>query len=328
MPKTPSPRIQTMLMDLDRDGFTVIRGALSERVIGEHLAEFEPAIHSLVREYRDKNNVSDDVNDTRAFLSGGRFVRNGMHELHRTSDTVQKIFFEPLLLELAGHRFTAEPVFAHGYTSLYPIHLADSEPYMRLPHSDYLAAAAPDPWTLGLRFWCALEDIDSRSGPFYIRKGSHRLVSEQLQRDMLDSDPELALEMRAQLSATSREDWFPLFSRRHATACRLMHERCNALELETVTFILEKGDVVAFNPATVHGTQLCEDERLTRKNTILNLVADGAPYYHGRSWWGPRHDYRRPENDIGFETERTAYGLRWLDYLERLESTAGRAVVH
>ena len=313
---------KTSLLD---HGFAVLPGVLPHPLIDAHLDRVEPVIHLAMEDVRrEEGGPAGEIDASVYFRNARRVLRRGI-EACRESEATQALFYNEDVRSFAQDCFGAEPVFSHGSTTLYPTGRAPDVP--QPPHADYLSSAAPDPWTMGLRFWCALEDIDPDSGPLEIWPRSHTEVSPRVQTALVDEDPEIAAGLVRQLDAASEAGWKSVVGPLLSRAGERLAVECEKLGLKSRTFALRKGDVVAFNPGVVHRPSPARDRRLTRKVLIFNLCHPTAPWYSFRAYWGARHDYRCPDNQMPDIVERGPHGLRWANYPAAWEAKTNLPVV-
>ncbi|MGC4081961.1 MAG: hypothetical protein QM736_07600 [Vicinamibacterales bacterium] len=101
-----------------------------------------------------------------------------------TSDvTRHRISAAPALRAFAAEWFDDEPAIMIGMSHLYALgsHI----------HTDTLNTASTDDWAHTVRFWCALEDIDPRSGPIRFYAGTHRIITATIREENPDGAPRL-----------------------------------------------------------------------------------------------------------------------------------------
>lgn len=288
---------------LAEDGYVIWRGILDPAAIDLHLRWYEA--HAAEIDGRSQSDRGQE---------GLQRLRLARTVLQEADETHHGLCFHPDILAFAQSYFGAEPVLR-----LWGTHLYTAGSHI---HADCLNSAATDPWEHELRLWCALEDVDPASGPIYHYPGSHRSISGDIRERMLAETPayhDVLLQVFSPPSPAAA-DWY-----KHLT--RLIQERVGELGLERLVPPMKKGDVLIFAPAIIHGSVPAERPELTRKCMIFNLFALGARFYVPGGYWGPRHDYRRPENEVHFNVARTSGGLRILDYLKTCEEISRRRIV-
>ncbi len=260
-----------------------------------YLGQFTSALRLQLEEIKDRFSVPDGTSDAVALRIArdtpeGLALFRKVHLLNPLREETCKLVFDPRLHALARLRFGDAPAFWNGMTHVAPAGPVPGEE-VRV-HADYASGGwTPDPWSDGLRFWCALEDIDLRSGPFFVYRGSHRSVTPKVMVDILKADPNLVDDLRRQLNSTTDGAWRVLHERLHAEMSNRMLLECTQQGLQQVVFTLRKGDVVAFNPGTTHGTATVFDDQLSRKCLIFDLISSKAKLYPARAFWSPLHDY-------------------------------------
>jgi hypothetical protein len=228
-------------------------------------------------------------------------IKQARYDLHVENIETQKMIFNRELMEFLRDYFGDEPILRQPQTGFYPPRTPD--------HTDSLDIKV-SPHGAELRVWCALEDIHPDSGPIYFVPGSHKAISEALQREVLTERPEFIDLLRSQMKPTTAEEYFsvtkPLWDYvKQIKLTRAIEE----IGLERRPLLLKKGDVIVFSPDVVHGTCRRNNPTLTRKVFVASWAAASAVWYESRAYWGPYHDYRHPENSITLPVYRTPFGL-------------------
>ena len=295
---------------LDRDGFCIWRGLLSHAAIDRHVAAW--------RAFAPNHGLDVPPAQRQIDAAQRRRANHFIESFHGNSAEAGALWLHPDLQSFARWRFGAEPFLRLVGTNLFSLgtHL----------HSDFLAAAAPDPWEREFRVWGALEDIDPESGPMYLYPGSHRSVVASLREEVLAARSEIAEALRAAMRPVTHEQHVAVLQPMHEAVNEHLRRRLDELGTEKVTPALRKGDAILFNPGIAHGTHPAKRPERTRMAFIANIGAVGAPYYAPRAYWGALHDHRRPENAVQFEVEPIPHGLRIKNYLDTFEAALGRAV--
>ncbi|MFL6233793.1 MAG: phytanoyl-CoA dioxygenase family protein [Thermoanaerobaculia bacterium] len=288
------PRFDQFAEQLDRDGFFIWPGLLPADLIDQHLEDFTALNDRLgVRPGEDFHSYPGDKQAA---------VKQGRYDFHKENPATQRMIFNEGLIAFLRSYFGEEPVMRQPETGLYHRKTPD--------HTDSLDFKV-SPHGREVRIWCALEDIHPDSGPVYYVPGSHRTISERLERDVLTENPELAELLRSQMKATTAMEFFsvtkPLWS---YVRQRKLPAAIAESGAQRQVFPLSKGDVVVFSSDVVHGTARCNNPELTRKYFVSYWSTASAVWYHSRSYWGPLHDYRCAENAISAPVEKTSLGMR------------------
>jgi phytanoyl-CoA hydroxylase len=95
--------------------------------------------------------------------------------------------------------------------------------------------------------WFALEDIQRSSGPFFVCPESHKM------------------------GALSKRE-----VRSHSDFLSAVQSRIRDYGLQKVPMILRKGDLLAWNSLTIHGSFECENENLSRKSLTSHYYPLGC----------------------------------------------------
>jgi phytanoyl-CoA hydroxylase len=278
---------------LDRDGYFVWPGLLPASLIDRHLeayAELNARLGVLPGE------------DFHAYSAEKQAaVKQARADFHRESAPAQQMIFNHALMQFLRDAFGEDPVMRQPETGLY---------HRRTPdHTDSLDFKV-QPARREVRVWCALEDIHPDAGPVYFVAGSHQTISDRLELEVLSEQPGLGELLRSQMAATTPKDFFavtrPLWSYVKGVKLPRAIAECG---VERKPLLLAKGDAVIFSSDTVHGTCRCANPSLTRKYFVAYWATRSAVWHHSRSYWGPLHDYRRPDNAITAPVYPTPYGL-------------------
>jgi hypothetical protein len=279
---------------LDQNGFFVWPGLLPQALIDRHLDAYAAL------------NASLGVKPGESFYSYPRekqaAIKQARYDFHAENIETQKMIFNRELMEFLRGYFGDEPVMRQPQTGLY---------HRRTPdHTDSLDIKV-SPHGAELRVWCALEDIHPDSGPVYFAPGSHKAISEALEREALTERPEFIDLLRSQMKPTTAEEYFSVTKPLWDYVKQIKLPRAiEEIGLERRPLLLKKGDVIVFSPDVVHGTCRCNNPTLTRKYFVAYWAAASAVWYESRAYWGPYHDYRHPENSITAHVYSAPFGLR------------------
>jgi phytanoyl-CoA dioxygenase PhyH len=278
---------------LDQDGFFVWSSLLPPDLIDRHLDAYA-TLNARLGVKLGESFYSHPSEKQAA-------IRQARSDFHVENIEAQRMIFNHELMRFLQDYFGDEPVMRGPQTGLY---------HRRTPdHTDSLDSKV-SPRGAEVRIWCALEDIHPDSGPVYFVPGSHRAISEGLEREVLTEHPEFIDLLRSQMKPTTAEEYFsvtkPLWDYVKLTKLTRAIEE---IGLERRPLLLKKGDIIVFSPDVVHGTCRCNDLTLTRKVFVASWAAVSAVWYESRAYWGPYHDYRHPENSITLPVYRTPLGL-------------------
>jgi hypothetical protein len=284
---------QVFSQQLDRNGFFIWRQLLDHQLIDEHLAEFTQLNRAL--------GVEPNVEFHSYPTEKQSTIKEARYRFHAENHNTQRLLFNPQLISFLCQRFGEEPVMRQPETGFYTRGTPD--------HTDSLDFKV-EPKGSEVRMWCALEDIHPDAGPVYFVPGSHKTIAERMEQEVFSERPELAELLRSQLGPTTSAEFFqatqPLWRYVRARLSRVIEEK----GLRREAHLLKKGDVVVFSSDVVHGTALCKNTELTRRYMVAYWAARSAKWYHSRSYWGPMHDFRAPENTISAPVEPTPFGFR------------------
>ena len=280
--------------ELDENGFFVWHDLVASDAVDAHVV----AIESGLPLGRPGNVSADPVR-----LAEHRATRARFYE---RDETFLDICLNDKIVAFARYRFGGEPALktfgAHRWSMGSHI------------HADNVNSAASDPWENDIRVWCALEDIDPRSGPMYLYPESHKLVSGNIREEFLERYPQyLPMLEEWPVHKNLRSDWY-----KQLTA--LTQELVDQLGLQKAIPPLRKGDAIIFNGATIHGTTAPDDLALTRKAMIFNIFKADSSFYSSHAYWGRHHDWRLPGNELIYKTKKTRRGLVVDEYMPTLEA--------
>lgn len=282
------------LEGLDRDGFFIWPQLLKHELIDEHLAAFAELNRALeVEPGIDFHSYSGEKQ---------KAIKEARYRFHAENVTTQRLIFNPLLLAFLTCLFGEEPVMRQPETGFFTRRTPD--------HTDSLDFKV-EPKGAEIRIWCALEDIHPDAGPVYFVPGSHKAIAQVMEEEVFREHPEFVQLLDSQLGATTSNEFFevtkPLWRYvRGEKLPRAIQEK----GLTRAVPLLKKGDAVIFSSDVVHGSARCTNTNLTRKYIVAYWAAKGARWYHSRSYWGPLHDHRAPENAISARVEPTPFGYR------------------
>ncbi len=237
-------------------GFIICKNALPQDLIDAHVAQVE----ALSRKF----GVVDAASLAALPMKADDELMAAMLDLHKRSETARRLIFNRIAQSILRQLFEAAPALAFARSALW-------EPGDTPAHVD-TAFRSPDPPYAICRTWCALEDIHPDSGRFYLLPGTHRTLVPRLCGEVLGERPDLlALARRI---ADDPSAWRRLFGRAWPLVNAKVAERIDGNA--KVSFELNRGDVIFFNPAVAHGAMPCADPRLTRKMMICEWTTQEA----------------------------------------------------
>lgn len=256
-------------------GYAVLRNLIPASVISDHLGHFE----RLLAEYG---------------VSGrGDIERTRTEDRARFNEAIGSFYREPetglgLCRCEALHR-VASAVFKKESVAWGPVTVIWGGG--AIPHRDVIHYR--DPANEAARFWVALEDLHPESGLLYVVPGSHRNAYRY--DEILAEHPEfLGILQYLAAGNVATEEWQsamkPILDYHHAESAEI----AGIGPKELLRF--NKGDVLMFNPAIVHGSLVPADPSLTRKSFIVECRSRDCCVYSMRAYFGSKHDYRTPEN--------------------------------
>lgn len=291
---TASDNTNTFLQQLERDGFFIWPQLLDHDLIDQHLAGFTELNQSL--------GVEPNVDFHSYPLEKQTAIKESRYRFHAENGSTQRLIFSPPLTTFLQMLFGEEPVMRQPETGFYTRRTPD--------HTDSLDFKV-EPKGSEVRMWCALEDIHPDSGPVYFVPGSHKAIAQVLEEEVLNEHPEFAELLTSQLGPTTATEYFqvtkPLWKYvRGEKLARAIKEK----RLERLVYPLKKGDVAVFSSDVVHGTSRCTNTEMTRKYLVAYWAGRSARWYHSRSYWGAKHDFRAPANAITAVVEETPFGHR------------------
>jgi ectoine hydroxylase-related dioxygenase (phytanoyl-CoA dioxygenase family) len=183
----PRVDIHALAEEVQEKGFCVLTQALNHSVIHEHIAQIAELIATA---------ESDFKHDAAVLKSE---LRRRKMDLHRESAAANSLLFSDEIVGLIEHLAGAPIVMRQPETGFFqrgtPAH-TDSLDFKVMPRSTEY------------RIWCALEDIDPRSGPVYFVPRSHRTISAVLEDSVAAERPEFLDLLQKQRAPTSAEAFF------------------------------------------------------------------------------------------------------------------------
>jgi len=242
--------------DFSTQGYVICKNILPPDLIDEHLKQVS-ALCARFGVVDLESLVSLPIETDDAFMAA-------MLDLHYRNELARKLIFNRIMRRVLAELFGAEPILSFARSSLW-------EPGNMRAHVDTAFRSPDAPYSV-CRTWCALENIDAESGRFYLIPGSHRTLMPRLCDEVIAENPELQ-ELSRKL-ADEPENWWRLFSRGWPKVNAKVPDRIDGNQ--KVSFEMNKGDVIFFNPAVVHGTVDCLDPKGDRKVMICEWTTREA----------------------------------------------------
>jgi hypothetical protein len=298
---------------LDEDGFLVWPRLIPEPLIDAHLSALENLMRNLTV---DKGRGTEQM--TREELS---VIKRSRASFHREHQPTLELIFNRELMDFLRYRFGDEPVMRQPQTGLYQQHAPI--------HTESLDIK-PDSFGGEVRIWCALENVNPDAGPVYYVPRSHNLISSCLEERLSKDHPDFIDVLERLTEPTTHAAYGaatgPFFK---IVKEEILPQLVEQMGLQRVAPILAKGDAVIFRTDVVHGTSPCVNPSLTRKYLTAFWTRTSTRWYHTRSWWGPKWDFRSAENSIVAPIEQFALGSRieFKDYYEAYLTSFGRRIL-
>jgi ectoine hydroxylase-related dioxygenase (phytanoyl-CoA dioxygenase family) len=235
-------------------GFVVFEKLLPHDLIDAHVAKVTTLLHD--------HGANDALALSRLDMTADDALMVDMLALHQRSEIARRLIFDRTARVLLHQLFGEHPRLAMARSALW------EQGNMRA-HIDTAFRSPEPPYSL-CRTWCALEDIHPESGRFYLVPGTHRSLIPALCDEVLEERPEL-FALFKQIEHQP-ESWFCLRNRAWPRVSAKVAERIE--DKAKISFDLNKGDVVFFNPAVVHGTLACVDPSVSRKMMVCEWTTE------------------------------------------------------
>lgn len=214
----------------------------------------------------DAQELIDEVNlDIDAMIETGRFATNSkiydyngsprIVESWKRSSAAKRLAFHPQILEFLTNFFDCKPkpfsTINFVRSTQQPLH-SDYIHFGTIPHFKLAAA------------WVALEDIDPRSGPLQVVRGSHKLPA-------LDYS-DIGLQTATSLGEVKRH--YSIYEDFIRATARYQ------LKNEIITPSLKTGEVLIWAANLLHGSPLCEDNQLTRRSQVIHYHFEDTEIFY------------------------------------------------
>ena len=229
----------------EQDGFCIIKGAVKPETV--HRANL------AIDEFRM---LHDSMLVKEGLLANNLLQR--VINLHRSIFVFKDVFIESLENSSA---VTDQYGRSTLYTSLF-YELGSQQPLHR--DTPYFFSGKSSGGYLGV--WAALDDVDEENGPLIAIKGSHKLGEPDLEMLKHKYHPDEAVPPSSP----------PLFDAYNNELISL----ANNAGLEEKVFEVEKGDVIVWHPATLHGGMLHKNPKKTRRSFVMHVTPENMPIHH------------------------------------------------
>ena len=114
--------------------------------------------------------------------------------------------------------------------------------------------------------WVALDDVDESNGPLMAVRGSHKLP----EPDILKLKNQFFPDGNVPPSHT------PLFNAYNDAVLEMSRQA----DMPLVTFLVKKGDLIIWNPSTLHGGLPHLNKSLTRRSFVMHITPKNMPMKH------------------------------------------------
>ena len=131
--------------------------------------------------------------------------------------------------------------------------------------------------------WAALDDVDDTNGPLIVVKGSHKLGEPNLEKLKSKFHP------NEPVPPSSPE----LFNAYNEELILL----ANNAGLETVVCKVSKGDVIVWDPSTLHGGLLHVNKEKTRRSFVMHVTPKNIPIKHMDYFFNPNKPIEKVNKD-------------------------------
>jgi len=230
--------------DFDRDGFCIIREAIDPQFI-------DKANHQ-VNAFRSKN---DSLLYRHKLLVEGMLDR--VVNLHFSITSLQDIFVTAMD---AGKAVCDRYGKATLYTSLFFEHGSEQPLHRDTP---YFYSGSEGGY---FGVWVALDDADEENGALIAVKGSHRLQEPNLKILKNRFHPHSDVPASSPLLFQAYNEELVMEAKRH--------------DLPSVTCAVKKGDMIIWNPSTLHGGLPHRDKSRSRRSFIAHVTPKNMPMKH------------------------------------------------
>jgi len=231
--------------DFERDGFCIIRGAINLKTINN--------ANLVVDEFLIRHKP---MLEKKGLLNNGLLQR--VVNFHHSLIPLKDVFIEAI-------ESSSEVTDIFGpatlYTSLF-FELGSQQSLHR--DTPYFFSGNNRGGYMGV--WAALDNVDESNGPLIAVKGSHKL-----------SEPDLmSLKSKFHPSEPVPPSSPELFNAYNEELISMAKKA----GLETVVCNVSKGDVIVWNPATLHGGTTHINKEKTRRSFVMHVTPQNMPMKH------------------------------------------------
>ena len=227
--------------DFINNGFCIIPNAISQDLVLQANQQLDA--------FLAKNHESLSEN--------GLLVDGMLHRvvnLHFCISTLQKIFCDSM-------RLASEIVDSFGRATLYTSLFFEAGSGQELHRDTPYFYSGSEGGYMGA--WIALDDVDENNGALIAVEGSHKIPEPDLKalKDLFHPDEEVPN------SST------PLFNAYNESLRRV----ANDLGLRITTCSVKKGDMILWNPSTLHGGLSHLDKKRSRRSFVMHITPKNQP---------------------------------------------------
>ncbi len=226
------------------DGFCVYRQAISKKLIDE--------ANDQVSAFRRRNDRLLSAND---LLVDGMLQR--VVNLHFSVTALQNIF-------LSAMEAGQEVVDCYGKATLYTSLFFELGSQQSLHRDTPYFYSGGDGGYMGV--WVALDDVDENNGALLVVRGSHKLPEPDLE----------GLRQRFHPSGEVPPSSTPLFNAYNEE----LVSASSRIGLSPMVCTVKKGDMIIWNPATLHGGLPHRDKTRSRRSFVMHITPQDMPMKH------------------------------------------------
>lgn len=245
--KLPIYDLAEKLKFWEKNGYVILENVIENELIDKFLRDFDCFIEERERfeikvfvelpSYTLKR-LQHAKHVSKAVLLG-KYVK--FLEFHNLSVSGKKLMLHPAIVTFLEAIFDNKTVGMQSLTFRY----GSQQP----AHQDF-AFVKPDVPSHLAASWIALEDIHKDAGPLFYYEGSHKIKKFNFGNGILHVHNE----------SKKSTDEFSSY----------LVDECERLHLKRKTLTIQKGDVLLWHAALVHGGDAIQNESLTRKSFICH----------------------------------------------------------
>lgn len=237
--------------NFERNGFCIIRGAINQDIIKNANLVIDEFLakhkHMLLKE---------------GLLEDGLLQR--VVNFHHCITPLKNVFVEAME---SSSEVTDKFGRATLYTSLF-FELGSQQPLHR--DTPYFFSGSQSGY---MGVWAALDDVDDTNGPLVVVKGSHKLGEPNLEKLKMKYHPNEPV-------PPSSSELFNAYNEELVSFA-------NSAGLETVVCEVSKGDVIVWDPATLHGGLPHLNKEKTRRSFVMHVTPKNMPIKHMDYFFNP-----------------------------------------